>query len=76
MEEDSKKFEEVRKEITLTIGQYLYFEPHNNNYHIVGRHKFINDWVYLKADTVRAKQYLFSISSLTELHDIENYSYQ
>ena len=71
--------EEVRKEITLTSDQYLYFKPHDRNYHIVGRYECINDWVYLKDDTDKTKQYLFSISSfasLTELHDIENDSYQ
>lgn len=38
MEVESTKFEEAGKEIALTSGQYLYFEPHNKNYHIVGRY--------------------------------------
>ena len=82
MKENGRGFyenEEVRKEITLTSDQYLYFKPHDNTYHIVGRYECITDWVYLKEDTDKTKQYLFSISSfasLTELHDIENDSYQ
>ena len=71
--------EETIKEITLTSDQELYFEPHKKTYKIVGRYECINDFIYLKSDTARTKQYLFSISSfpsLTELHDIENDSYQ
>ena len=71
--------EEVRKEMNLTSDQYLYFSPHKKTYHIVGRYECINDFVYLKEDTAKSKQYLLSISSfasLTELHDIENDSYQ
>ena len=62
----------VTKEISLSSDQYY------NNEKIIGRYECINDFVYLKDDTNREKQYLFSISSylsLTELHDIEAGSY-
>ena len=72
--------EEVRKEISLSSDQYFTDDKHDNKkYHIIGRYECINDFIYLKADTSRTKQYLFSISSfasLTELHDIEKGTYQ
>ena len=50
-----------------------------NGTHIIGRYECINEFVYLKTDSNKEKQYLFSISSflsLTEIHDIENNSYK
>ena len=71
--------EAVRKEISLSCNEYFYDQDHDINYHIIGRYESINQFVCLKGDTNKEKQYLFSISafaSLTELHDIENDSYQ
>ena len=65
--------------MSFTNDQNLYFKPHDMTYHIVGRYEWINDFVYLKDDIAKSKQYILSISSfasLTELHDIENDSYQ
>ena len=63
----------VTKELLLTSNDYY------NGTHIIGRYECINEFVYLKTDSNKEKQYLFSISSflsLTEIHDIENNSYK
>jgi len=71
--------EEIRKEITLSSDKYFHDNEHDITYHVIGRYESINQFISLKGDTNKQKQYLFSISafaSLTELHDIENDTYQ
>ena len=65
--------ETVIKVLTLTSDQY------KDKIHIIGRYECLNEFVYLKDDTKREKQYRISISSylsLTELYDVEGGAHQ
>ena len=65
--------ETVIKKLTLTSDSY------RNGYKIIGRFECISDFVYLKDDTEKEKQYIFSVSSylsLTELYDVEGGGHQ
>jgi hypothetical protein len=62
-----------------TLSDEGYYEKHDGRIDVkhkyIGRYESINEFIYLKDDNDRKKQYLFTVSSyvsLTELYDIEN----